>query len=173
LANAQSVQVGHAVQCYIRIEARDRDARRRGGGVQPRLGFANVRTAANQFAGQPHRHQKRHLRRTGTGLQFGFQRAWLLRQQQAYGINQRRSLYTERRNACGDRGLLAAGLGHIQRRGDAVAELVDHQHGVACRHLLVALRDIQLSLHAPQLQVVLSQFRQQGQGDAAAVLDRG
>ena len=39
--------------------------------------------------------------------------------------------------------------------------------------MLVALRDIQLSLYATQLQVVLSQFRQQRQGDAAAVLDRG
>ncbi len=123
LLKVQAFHAGGAVQRHVRVEVRHRDARLRRGFMQSRLGLAHVRAAAyDAFRASPPEPCAARAALALERCNSASSARGSIAQQQSDGVDELRLLGAQRRQGCGDGGLLSPGLRQVERRGDSVAE---------------------------------------------------
>ena len=103
-------------------------------------------------------------------MQLSLKRARSFAQQQSDRVDELRLPGTQRRQGCGDGGLLSPGLRQVERRGNAIAETRIHKLHVLLGEAEVAFRDLKTVLRSAQLHVALRQFGDCRERDAMPVL---
>ncbi|MNT17608.1 hypothetical protein D3C72_1527660 [compost metagenome] len=130
----------------------------------------NVRTALGQFRGYADGKALLRRRHGARRQQFSLQAARRFGQQQAQGVDQLRLAFLQGGQACFNRSHLRTGLGHVQCRGDTIAQPHLRQAQTMARDLKVFLRHGQGTLHRTQLNVIARRLGQQRQQHAPTVI---
>ena len=173
VAELQPLDGATARQGDAREEIGPRHPDRRRHGVQIGFGVADVRPAAGEFAGDAHRHARRHWRQATRCCQGRQALTGRLAEQQRDGVDQPALLFLQARQLRLDGGELGRGIGDIEIGGQAAAGAFLGQPAVLPGDLQILPHDADLALHAAQSEVVARQFGRGGDQQVARRLLAG
>src|SRR6185437_6268886 len=126
-----------------------------------------------EFGWHADRHARRHWRDRTRRIELGPQRVWLLPEQQGDRLDLLRLLLLQRRQLCRRRPQLRGGVGDVEVRTEASRGPFAGELHTLLLHLHVLVRDVDLPLHAAQLDVVAGDLGERGQERVAPRLGGG